>query len=152
MYVIRLSWKSGQICGRSRYGSIPGNGQRMRSPEHLQYTGQRVPAHSYARSPGITLRCRRAPGLLSGMKRLPLVAALAVLVALASAAPAAERLELSDRLVYLSTNLLVDANVSRLEEVFRRAARAGYTGVLLADSKFSRLADMDRRYFQNVER
>ena len=30
--------------------------------------------------------------------------------------------------------------------------RAGYTGALLADSKFAKLGDMDARYFKNVER
>ena len=53
---------------------------------------------------------------------------------------------------YLSTNLLVDANVEKLEQLFERAGKAGYSKVLLADSKFSRLAEMEPRYFQNVER
>ena len=39
---------------------------------------------------------------------------------------------------YLSTNLLVDENVDRGIELLNRAAKAGYNGVLLADSKFSR--------------
>ncbi|MBI4582962.1 MAG: hypothetical protein HY717_02915 [Planctomycetes bacterium] len=53
---------------------------------------------------------------------------------------------------YYSTNLWVDKNITRLEEVWRRAAKAGYRRVLLADSKFARLGDMDRRYFGNVEK
>lgn len=53
---------------------------------------------------------------------------------------------------YCSTNLLVDENVAKLEELFARAGKAGYTRVLLADSKFSRLGAMEARYFKNVER
>lgn len=57
-----------------------------------------------------------------------------------------------ERWLYTPTNLLVDKNVDELEELYRRAAKAGYTHVLLADSKFSKLGDMDPRYFKNVER
>ncbi len=61
-------------------------------------------------------------------------------------------LDLPQRWVYCSRNLWVDKNIDDLETVFRRAAKAGYTGVLLADSKFAKLGDMDERYFRNVER
>ena len=54
--------------------------------------------------------------------------------------------------LYCPANLLVDENVDRLEAIWRRAAAAGYTHILLADSKFSRLEQMDDRYFKNVER
>src|SRR6266513_6046269 len=54
--------------------------------------------------------------------------------------------------LYCSRNLWVDKNIDDLESLFRRAARAGYTHVLLADSKFSKLGDMDARYFRNVDR
>ncbi|MDB5321178.1 MAG: hypothetical protein JWN40_2809, partial [Phycisphaerales bacterium] len=54
--------------------------------------------------------------------------------------------------VYYPTNLLVDQNVDKLRQIWGRAAGAGYTHVLLADSKFSRLGAMDKRYFANVER
>lgn len=54
--------------------------------------------------------------------------------------------------VYASFNLLVDANVDTLAAMLRRAAAAGYDHVLLSDSKFGRLADMDERYFRNVDR
>jgi hypothetical protein len=53
---------------------------------------------------------------------------------------------------YYSTNLLVDKNVDDLETIWRRAAAAGYSKVLLTDSKFSRLHELDPRYFKNVER
>lgn len=54
--------------------------------------------------------------------------------------------------VYCSFNLLVDQQVETLAAVMRRAAAAGYSHVLLSDSKFGRLADMDRRYFDHVDR
>jgi hypothetical protein len=54
--------------------------------------------------------------------------------------------------IYKSTNLLVDKNVDELEALMKRGHAAGYTHMILADSKFSRLADMFDRYFNNVER
>ncbi len=68
---------------------------------------------------------------------------------------AASPLKLSaayERWLYTPSNLLVDKNVDELETLYRRAAKAGYTHVLLADSKFSKLGDMDARYFKNIER
>lgn len=53
---------------------------------------------------------------------------------------------------YYPTNLLVNENVDRLEHVFRRAARAGYTHVHITDSKFCRLGEMPQRYFDHVAR
>lgn len=57
-----------------------------------------------------------------------------------------------ERWLYCSQNLWVDKNVDNLDALFQRAAKAGYTHVLLADSKFAKLGDMDARYFRNVER
>jgi hypothetical protein len=54
--------------------------------------------------------------------------------------------------IYCAQNLWVDKNVDALETLLRRAAKAGYTQVLLTDSKFAKLGDMDARYFRNVER
>lgn len=75
---------------------------------------------------------------------------LALLLFLASTTAAEEPLR--DRWIYVSRNLWVDKNVDEVEALFRRAAAAGYNGVLLSDSKFSRLEDMDKRYFANVDR
>ncbi|MEO8351785.1 MAG: hypothetical protein ABI680_08635 [Chthoniobacteraceae bacterium] len=75
-------------------------------------------------------------------------AGLAVLL-LGSAVPPARALE---KWVYLAQNLLVEENVARVEVLFQRVAAAGYTHVLLSDSKFARLGEMDERYFRNVER
>ncbi|HEY6229345.1 MAG TPA: hypothetical protein VI282_19660, partial [Verrucomicrobiae bacterium] len=50
--------------------------------------------------------------------------------------------------LYCSQNLWVDKNIDNLEQLFARAGKAGYTHVLLADSKFAKLDDMDARYFK----
>lgn len=57
-----------------------------------------------------------------------------------------------ERWVYAPTNLLVEENVDRLEGLMREAAGLGFTHVLLSDSKFSRLHELDERYFRHVER
>src|ERR1043166_1972924 len=57
-----------------------------------------------------------------------------------------------EKWIYCSDNLWVDKNIDDLEGLLRRAAKAGYTHVLLSDSKFSKLGDMDGRYFRNIER
>ena len=54
--------------------------------------------------------------------------------------------------LYCPTNLLPPKNVDQLEQLWKRAAAAGYTHVLLADSKFSRLGEMPREYFRNCDR
>jgi len=54
--------------------------------------------------------------------------------------------------VYTQTNLLVPDEVQRVEDLMQRAKKAGYTHMLLADSKFSRLGQLDERYFKHVER
>lgn len=64
----------------------------------------------------------------------------------ASAAPSLEKW------IYCSRNLWVDDNVAQLTNLFARAAAAGYTHVLLSDSKFAKLGDMDARYFRNIKR
>ncbi|HET6248807.1 MAG TPA: hypothetical protein VFE47_14010 [Tepidisphaeraceae bacterium] len=54
--------------------------------------------------------------------------------------------------LYYPTNLLVDQNLDKAKEIWGRAAAAGYDHVLIADSKFSRLPSMDKRYFQNCDK
>jgi len=58
----------------------------------------------------------------------------------------------AERWVYCAQNLWVDKNIERLEVLFQRAGKAGYTHVLLTDSKFAKLGEMDGRYFRNIER
>lgn len=56
------------------------------------------------------------------------------------------------RWFYAMHNLLVDKNVEDLIALIRRAGKAGYNGVVLADYKFNILDRMTDRYFQNVTR
>ena len=53
---------------------------------------------------------------------------------------------------YYPTNLLLAKNVDSLETVWRRAAAAGYSHVVLADSKFARLGTLPKEYFDHCRR
>ena len=55
-----------------------------------------------------------------------------------------------ERWFYVSQNLWVDQNITNVLGWMQRASQAGYTHVLLNDSKFSRLATMDAHYFRNL--
>jgi len=79
-------------------------------------------------------------------------AAILLLATLLPSAIFAQSPGLRERWIYCSKNLLVDSQVDELESIFTRASKAGYNGIVLSDSKFGRLEDMDKRYFQNVER
>jgi hypothetical protein len=60
---------------------------------------------------------------------------------------------LKERWFYLATNLLVDANRDADLKLLERAKTAGYNGVLVSDSKFWLLREMDQmgpRYRQNA--
>ena len=70
-------------------------------------------------------------------------------LALCATSVAADKLE---KWLYKSTNLLVDKNVGELDQLFTKGEAAGYTHVLLADSKFAKLGTLDPRYFKNVEK
>jgi hypothetical protein len=56
-----------------------------------------------------------------------------------------------ERWFYVSQNLWVDQNVTNVLALMQRAAQAGYTHMLVNDSKFCRLATMDTHYFNNLE-
>ena len=77
---------------------------------------------------------------------LRLLLVLACMLAGGVRAPALEQW------LYCAQNLWVDKNIDELESLWPRAAKAGYTHVLLTDSKFAKLGDMDARYFRNLER
>ncbi|HWX18983.1 MAG TPA: hypothetical protein VN578_03650 [Candidatus Binatia bacterium] len=81
------------------------------------------------------LRCRHRP--------IPLLLVLLVL-------SGAVRSQALERWFYVSQNLWVDQNVTNVLALMQRAAQAGYTHMLVSDSKFSRLATMDARYFNNL--
>ena len=77
------------------------------------------------------------------------VACLLAVEHFARSITAAEPLQ---RWIYFPVNLLVDAECERLETTMRRGANLGYTHFLIADSKFSRLNQLDERYFANIKR
>jgi hypothetical protein len=59
-----------------------------------------------------------------------------------------------EKWLYVATNLQVDENVGKLEKLMERASKAGYTHLLLADSKLARLGtlgDIYPRYARNTE-
>ena len=85
------------------------------------------------------------------MKRVfAVLISVCVLSQLASPVPA--EVTLRHKWVYVSTNLLVRKNVDELMPLMERIKRCGYTGILLADSKFTRLAGYGERYFGNARR
>lgn len=77
---------------------------------------------------------------------------LALTLMLASLSPSASQAADYKLWLYVPTNLQVDKSMEELDALFRRAKKAGYTTILLADSKFGRLHDVVPRYYQNVER
>lgn len=80
--------------------------------------------------------------------RVATVALVALLVLCVSGA--VRSMEFEHRWVYVSKNLYVDDNVDAVIALMSRAKKAGYTGMVLSDSKFGRLPQMDQRYFDNV--
>jgi hypothetical protein len=88
-------------------------------------------------------------GIRKGVSRCRFVLGLLFLLTYFSGSVFGQRLE---RWVYAPANLLVPENVDRLEQLMREAAGLGFTHLLLSDSRFSRLHEMDERYFRHVER
>lgn len=77
--------------------------------------------------------------------RIPLLT-LALFLLCSREAPALEKW------IYVSKNLAVDKSLTEIKQIMTDGQAAGYDHILLADSKFSRLADMNAHYFQNVEK
>lgn len=67
-------------------------------------------------------------------------------------APALAAPELGRRWVYLPLNFQVAANVDVAEKIMRRAAAAGYNGIVLADFKLNVLDRVPDFYFRNFAR
>ncbi len=57
-----------------------------------------------------------------------------------------------EKWIYVAKNLAVDTSIDEIEQLMKTGQAAGYDHMLLADSKFSRLAEMNAPYFRNVER
>lgn len=92
-------------------------------------------------------------GIRSRMHTPGLVAVLAaVLTTTISLAQPKGTAVMPDRLLYTPTNLAVDDNITSLTTLIDRAGKAGYSGILLADSKFARLGDLPEHYFANCRK
>ncbi len=76
---------------------------------------------------------------------------LALLLGTAQAGEAGDA-RYQERWLYCSFNLQVDRSVEDLKALFDRAARAGYTAVLLSDYKLQVLYRVPDFYYRNVEK
>jgi hypothetical protein len=77
-----------------------------------------------------------------------------LLLICAVASPLITQVQAMEKWVYVATNLQVDENVGKMEKLMERASKAGYTHLLLADSKLVRLGtlgDIYPRYARNTE-
>jgi hypothetical protein len=84
---------------------------------------------------------------------MPRLLALAIVLAATAPARAADGPpKYADRWVYLMYNLQVDANADETIKLIDRAAKAGYTGIVLADFKLSILDAVTPNWFKNAER
>jgi len=54
--------------------------------------------------------------------------------------------------LYYPTNLLPDENIPKLQAIWKRAAAAGYSKILLGDSKFGHLSTLPDGYFKNCRK
>jgi hypothetical protein len=108
------------------------------------YTAEQgVPCHEPAITKDQPMRAFNLPSILF------LVVFVATPVARAQEKPSQDQPALW---LYTPTNLLPAENIDKLEKLWRHAAAAGYTHILLADSKFSRLDQMPREYFGHCDR
>ncbi len=80
------------------------------------------------------------------------MAVLGVLASTAARAAESSATSLEHRWVYLPSNFLVDKNVENAIALLDRAAKAGYNGAVLSDSKFCRWDDLPVQYVRNVRR
>ena len=77
-----------------------------------------------------------------------LIAVLATAIARGEAPPAPTKWQW----VYAPCNFQVDARVDELLALAKRAKAAGYTGLLVTDSKFGRLQERPKNYYANLAR
>jgi hypothetical protein len=78
--------------------------------------------------------------------------ALAALAVSAARSPAEEGPRFDKRWFYAQNNLQVEKNADELIGLIRRAGKAGYNGVVLADYKLNVLDRVPEHYFKNVAR
>jgi hypothetical protein len=58
--------------------------------------------------------------------------------------------DLQHRWIYVQNNLLVEKNIPPLLALMERAKKSGYNGMMLSDTKFGILGQIDERYFKNA--
>jgi hypothetical protein len=78
--------------------------------------------------------------------------AILLLIGLGALAFSSQTASAGELWIYLSTNLQSPGRIAQAEEIFSRAAKAGYTHVLISDSKFGRLAAQPPSYRENCMR
>ena len=88
----------------------------------------------------------RFPNLMKASRSLG-VLRLLLFLTFTGAAPRCLALE---RWFYVSQNLAVNQNVTNLVSLMQQASQAGYTHMLLNDSKFCHLSSEGSWYFQNI--
>ena len=94
--------------------------------------------------------CRRARAAIAGLLHICWLCLSCSVTAKAEGERAVA--PYSERWLYCSTNLQVDASVPQLTELFERAKRSGYTGILFSDYKLQVLDRVTENYFRNVEK
>lgn len=81
------------------------------------------------------------------------VAAAVVLMPVASpAAPLDDKPVYADRWLYCQFNLQVEKSADEVVDLINRAAKAGYTAIVLADYKLNILERVPQHYFKNAEK
>ncbi len=75
------------------------------------------------------------------------IALAAIMSIVSSCATFGQSLE---RWVYAPANFLVPAEVERIEKLMRTSKSLGYSHFLITDSKFCRLNELDKRYFDHI--
>lgn len=80
------------------------------------------------------------------------VLACAVILASGQGSICGDAPQYADRWVYCQTNLQVEKNADQVIGLIHRAAKAGYTGLVLADYKLNILDRVPAQYFRNAGR
>jgi hypothetical protein len=101
----------------------------------------------WERKPGAN-RDAAAPATALGLIGGALLAAIAAFSVRAAEVPS--RAVLPQRIIYCPFNILNDSKVEEFLKIFERAKKAGYTHVLLDDTKFGILGTMPPKYFENA--
>ena len=94
---------------------------------------------------------RRVDSKYLSLQRLAVAAVMFVSLSSTSCVSSCHA-QVLERWVYASANLLVPTEVTRIENLLKECSVLGYSHVLITDSKFCRLPELDKRYFDNIAR